>query len=369
MIFATILFNTFVLLQNKLNFQKKFKINIFNIRTSVNMCRAYYSNCRGVSIPSHRLFIPCKEQVYIFDWKPCEKAQTGSVCEPTFYPHPAGDVGQCEECEKIERLQNLGKLVKKSSVYRVHCPRREPPSYPPPPYIAPPPYFRSSTSSVPRTPRFARISTSLQLPPITQFVESPHADGSPRRRYTTEVNCAPAQQQSSLSSPTLHSSASDESPNTRAAGTTSIIDPASLLRPPLMPLFLGSPCAGSQGIAMSTGREQQPIQSLPPAVQASNCRGLDGFNSHEDESPLEPRALGLRSQWYEKELPGPQKSSTWSTFAGWIRKAGEKMTGQGRSHQQLSRSKKLARQPRVKPQRRRIETWVASSSSSFDLGG
>lgn len=332
------------------------------------MCRAYYSNCRGISIPSHRLSIPCERQVYIFDWKPCERAQTSSVCEPTFHPDPAGDVGQCEECEEIERPSNLRSLDEESFIYQLHCPSREPPPFAPPPYVSPPPYFGSSTSSVAGTPSPARTSTYLQLPPSTQFAESPYAERLPRRSYTAEEYCASAQEQLSSSSCSLSSSASDESLDTRAAVTTNIIDPVSFLRPPPMPIIPDSPYIGTQGMPTSINREQQPIQSLPPVAQPFNCRRLDSYNSHEEESPLEPRTLGLRSQWYENELQGPQQSSTWTTFSGWIRKAGEKIAGQGRSDPHLSRSRQLARQPRVKPQRKGIEAWVAFSSN-FDHGG
>lgn len=335
-----------------------------------SMCRAYYSNCRGVSILSHGLSIPCEGQVYIFDWIPCKKAQTRSVCEPTFHPDPAGDVGQCEECEGIERQTNPGSLVEKSSIYRLHCPSRQPPSYAPPPYISPPPYFASSSSSssVAGTPCPAGTSTYLQLPPSTQFAESPYADSFSQRRYIAEEYCTPAQEQRSSPSCSLHSSAFDESLNTRAAVTTNIIDPVSLLRPLPMPISSESPYIGTQGMATSTNREQQPIQSLPPVAQPFNCRRLDGYNSHEEEWPLEPRALGLRSQLYENESQGLQQSSTWNTFSGWIRKAGERITGQGRSNQHLSRSRQLARQPRVKPQRKGMEAWVALSSNFDHVG-
>lgn len=328
------------------------------------MCRAYYSNCRGVSILSHGLSIPCEGQVYIFDWKPCERAQTRSVCEPTFHPDPAGDVRQCEECEEIERQPNPTSPVKKSSIYRLHCPSQDPPFYAPPAYVSPPSYFGSSTSSV------AGSSTYLQLPPSTQFAESPYAECLPRRRCTTEEYYTPAQEQPSSSTCSLHSSvssASDECLSTRDAVTTNTIDPVSLLQPPPMPIFPESPYIDTRGMATSTNREQQPIQSLPPVAQPFNCRRLDAYNSHEEESPLEPRALGLRSQWYENKLQGPQHSSAWNTFSGWIRKAGERITGQGRSNQNLSRARQLARQPRVKPQRRGIEAWVALSSN-FDHG-
>lgn len=288
-----------------------------------------------------------------------------SVCEPTFHPDPAGDVEQCEECERNERQQNPRTLVVKSPVYQVYCPRREPPLYPPPQYVSPPPYFKSSTSSIVGTSRPARTSTYLQLPPNTQFVESPYADGSPRRRFTEEVNCAPVQQQPSLSSRSLHSSADDESPNIRAAVATNIIDPASLLRPQPIPIIPESPYVDTQRMATSTNSKHQSIQILPPVAQPFNCRRVDGYNSYEGESPLETRVLGLRSQWYENELQGPQKSSTWNTFLGWIRKAGENITGQGHSNQLTSRSRQLARQPRVKPQRRGIEACVALPSN-FD---
>lgn len=331
------------------------------------MCRAYYSNCRGVSMISHGLSIPCEGQVYIFDWKPCERVQTRSVCEPTFHPDPAGDVGQCEECEKIETQPNPRSLVEKSSINRLHCPSRDPPSYAPPPYVSPPAYFRTSTSSVAGTPGPARTFTYLQLPPSTQFAESPYAECLPRRTYTAEQYYAPAQEQPSSSSCSLHSSTSDESLEARDAVPTNTIDPVSLLRPPPMPVFPESPYIGTRGMATSTSREQHPIQSLPPVAQPFNSRRLDGYNSHEEESPLEPRALGLRSQWYENELQGPQHSSTWNTFSGWIRKAGERITGQGQPNQHLSRARQLARQPRVKPQRRDIEAWVALSSN-FDHG-
>lgn len=329
------------------------------------MCRAFYSNCRGVSIPSHSLCIPCEGQVYIFDWTPCERTQTRSVCEPTFHPNPAGDVGQCEECEEIERQPNPGSLLEKLSKYRLHCPSREHPSYAPPPYVSPPPYFGSSTSSTAGSLRPTTASTHLQLPPITQFAESPYAEILPRRRYTAEEYCGPAQEQRSSSSCSLHSSASDESLNTRAAVvTTNNIDQVSLLRPPPMPVFPESPYIGTtQMMAMSTNRERQPIQSLPPVAQPLDFRRLDGYNFHEEESPLEPRALGLRSQWHENEVQGQQHSSRWNTFSGWIRKAGERITGQGRTNQRPSRSRQLARQPRVKPQRRGIEAWVAFSSN------
>lgn len=327
------------------------------------MCRAYYSNCRGVSMLSHGLSIPCEGQVYIFNWKPCERAQTRSVCEPTFHPDPAGDVGQCEKCEEIERQASNNQRrsrVEKSSVYRLHCPTREPPTYAPPPYVSPPAYFGSSTSSV-------ASSTYLQLPPSIQFAESPYAACLPRRRCTAEEYYASAQEHPSSSSCSLHSSASDEGLNTRDAVATNTLDPVSLLRPPPMPIFPESPYTGTQRMATSTNREQQPIQSLPPVAQPFSCRRLDDYNSYEEESPSEPRALGLRSQWYENELQGPQHSSTWNTFSGWIRKAGERITGQGRANQHLSRARQIARQPRVKPQRREIEAWVALSSN-FDHG-
>lgn len=331
------------------------------------MCRANYSNCRGVSIPSHGLCIPCEGQVYIFDWIPCERAKTRSICEPTFHPDPAGDVEQCEKCEEIERQTNPRSLVEKSSIYRLHCPSRNPPSYAPPPYVSPPPYFGSSNSSIAGTPRPARTSY-LQLPPSTQFAETPYAESFPQRRYTVEEYYAPTQDQPSSPSCSLHSSASDESLNTRAAVTSNIINSVSLLLPPPMPVFPESPYIGTQGMATSTNREQQPIQILPPVAQPLNCRRPDGYNSHEEESPREPRALGLRSQLYENELQGPRQSSTWNTFSGWIRKAGERITGQGRSNQHLSRSRQLARQPRVKPQRKGMEAWVALSSNFDHVG-
>lgn len=334
------------------------------------MCRVYYTNCRGVSIASHGLFISCEEKISIFNWTSCERAQTRLVCEPTFHPDPAGNIGQCEDCEKIEK-QNPKSLVEKLPSYQVHCPSQEPPSYALPQYIAPPQYFKSSNASVAGTLRPTRTFTHLQLPPNPQFIESPYADGSPRRRYTTEVNYAPSQQQKSLSSCFLQLSASDNSPNTRAAIATNNIDPANLLRPPPMPILPESPYVGTQKMPAYTNSEQQPIQCLPPVAQPINYRRLDGCYSHEEELPLEPRVLGLRSQWYENELQGPQKSLTWNTFSGWIRKTGEKLTGQGRSHQKarkLSRSEQLARQPRVKPQRRGIEAWVALSSN-FPQGG
>lgn len=112
--------------------------------------------------------------------------------------------------------------------------------------------------------------------------------------------------------------------------------------------------------------EQQPLQNLPPVAQTSNCRRLDNYLFDERELTLEPRVLGLRSQWYINELHESKKISPWKSFSGWIWKASEKMTGQGRSHQgaaQLSRSEHLARQPRVKPQRAGVSTWVASSSN------
>lgn len=330
------------------------------------MCRAYYSNCRGVATN-----IPCKEQVYIFDWKPCGKARARSVCEPTFHPDPAGDLGQCEECERMERQLNPGHLVDKSSIYQIHCPRREPPPYAPPPYVAPRQYFKSSVSSVARPARAARASTHLQLPPMPQYVESPYADGSARRRNTTAINCTTMQQQPSTSSRSLHSSAANNSLNIRAAEATTTIDASSLLRPPAMPTFLESPYVCTRDVVTSTDNEQQPLQNLPPVAQAINCRRLDDYCFEEGESTLEPRVLGLRSQWYENKLLEPQKPSPWKSLSSWMRKAGEKMTGQGRPHQratQLPRSEQLARQPRVKPQRDGIATWVAASSN-LDHGG
>lgn len=365
------------------------------------MCRAYYSNCRGVSRTSNNLPLSCKEKVYIFDWKPCEKAYIGSVCQPTFHPDPGGDIGQCEDCEKIERKRNPRHRVERSTIYRVHCPSRELPDYAPPPYVAPPPYFKTSASSVPRPPSAARASTYLQLPPMSQFAESPYADGFQEGGRATEVSYTTAQQHIPFSSQSLHSSASNDSPNIDAIDPASSlrppptptslespsvytqgreiisanseqqpiqtpIDPASLLQPPPMHPFLESPYVCTQARATSTNNEQQPIQNLPPVAQAFNCRRFNGYSSHEGESSLETRVLGLRSQLYENELQGPQKSAPWNIFSGLIRKAGEQMTGQGHSRQearQPARSERLARQPRVKPQRGGMETWIALSSS------
>lgn len=323
------------------------------------MCRAYYSNCRGVLTTFDELRKPCEKQIYIFDWKPCEKAHTRSVCEPTFYPNPAGDLGQCENCESLEKELNPGCLIDNSSIYRVYFPRQEPPSYAPPQYVAPPPYFHSPASSLD-----ARAPTHLQLPPMPLYAESPYADGSKRCRNTTVVNCTTVQQQPSNSSLPLRSSATNDSSNIGAAVTTNT-DASSLLRPPPMPTFLESPYARTLGTSNSNNIEQQHLQNTPPVAHAFNCRRQDEYHLDDGESSVEPRVLGLRSQWYETELQS-QKSSPWKSFSGWIRKASEKMTGQRRSHQgatQLSRSENLARQPRVKPRRAAIDTWVAASSN------
>lgn len=132
---------------------------------------------------------------------------------------------------------------------------------------------------------------------------------------------------------------------------------------PPMPTFFEPPYVCTQSMA---NNEQQPLQNLPPVTQTSNCRRLDNNLFDERELTLEPRVLGLRSQWYINELHESKKVSPWKSFSGWIWKASEKMAGQGRSHQgaaQLSRSENLARQPRVKPQRAGVSTWVASSSN------
>lgn len=320
---------------------------------------------------------PCEEQVYIFDWKPCEKAHTKSACEPAFHPNPAGDLGQCEICESIERQLNPERRVDDSSIYQVHSPGRRPPSYAPPPYVAPPPYFHSSASSLARPARTATASTHLQLPPMPHFVESPYADGFKRRRNTAVVNCTTVQQQQQPPPPTtshsLHSSAADDSLNSRVALNTTTIDASSLLRPPPVPTFLESPYVSAQSISISTSSrnsEQQPIQNLPPVAHPFNYRRLDDDRFNEGESTLEPRSLGLRSQWYENELQS-QKPSAWKSVSGWIRKTSDKMTGQRRTHQettQRSRSENLARQPRVKPRRAAIDTWVAASSSFDHIG-
>ena len=404
------------------------------------MCQAYYSNCRGALISSDKLPLPCKEKIHIFDWKLCEKTHTRSVCEPTFHPASAGNIGQCEDCEKIEKKRKPGHLVEKSSTYRVHCPSREPPSYAPRPYMAPIRYFKNSASSVARPVIAARTTTYLQLPPMSQFAVSLYGDGFQQRRRATEESYSTAQLYTPFPSRSLRSSASNESPDInnidpasslqpsptptylespyvctqgRAISTKSgqqpiktPIDPASFVRPPPMHLSLESPYVCTQGRAISTksgqqpiktpidpaslvrpppmhlslespyvytqcraartNSEQQSIQDLPPVAQAFNCRKFNGYSSQEGDSSLEPRVLGLRSQWFENESKGSQKSSTWNKFSGWVRKAGEKMTGQGRSSQkarQLSRSEQLARQPRVKPQRGGMETWIASSSN------
>lgn len=364
------------------------------------MCQAYYSNCRGVLTSSDKLPLPCKEKIYIFDWKLCEKTHIGSVCEPTFHPGSAGNIGQCEDCEKIEKKRKPGHLVEKSSTYRVHCPSREPPSYAPPPYMAPIRYFKNSASSVARPVIAARTTTYLQLPPMSQFAVSLYGDGFQQRRRATEESYSTVQLYTPFPSRSLRSSASNESPNInttdpasslqppptptylespyvctqgRAISTNSgqqpiktPIDPASLVRPPPMPLFFESPYVYTQCRAARTNSEQQPIQDLPRVAQAFNCRKFNGYSSHEGDSSLEPRVLGLRSQWFENESKGSQKSSTWNKLSGWVRKAGEKMTGQGRSSQKVrqpSRSEQLARQPRVKPQRGGMETWIASSSN------
>lgn len=325
------------------------------------MCQAYYSNCRGISTASKELVITCKERVYIFDWKLCEKGNTRFVCEPTFHSEPAGDLGQCEDCERIERQLNPGRLVDISSIYQVHCPSRKPPSYAPPPYIAPPSHLSSPVSSVTRPARAATASTLLQLPPTPQYAESPYADGSARSRNTKAVmNCTTVQQQPSTPR-SLHLSAANDSSNNRAAVIRATIDPSSLLRPPPMPPFFESPYVCTRSRA-----NNKQLQNLPPVAQTFHCRRPDDYLFDEGGSTLEPRVLGLRSQWYVNELHESQKPSPWKSFSGWIRKAGEKMAGQGRFHQgaaQPSRSEHLARQPRVKPQRAGVYNWVASSSN------
>lgn len=119
---------------------------------------------------------------------------------------------------------------------------------------------------------------------------------------------------------------------------------------PPMPTFFKPPYVCTQSMA---NNEQQPLQNLSPVAQTSNCRRLDNNLFDERELTLEPRVLGLRSQWYINELHESKKVSPWKSFSGWIWKASEKMTGQGRSH----------RQPRVKLQRAGVSTWVASSSN------
>lgn len=326
------------------------------------MCRAYYSDCRGISTAYNELPITCKERVYIFDWKPFKKANTRFPCEPTFHSDPVEDLTQCDDCKRIERKLNPGRLVGMSSIYQVHCPSRKPPPYAHPPYIAPSLYRNSSVLSVTRPARAATAFT-LMIPPMPQYAESPYADDSAQRKNTTAViNCTAAQQQPSTPR-SLHTSASNNSSNNRAVVITTTIKRSSLLRPPPMPTFLESPYVCTQSMA---NNEQQPLQNLPPVAQTSNCRRLDNYLFDESELTLEPRVLGLRSQWYINELHESKKVSPWKSFSGWIWKASEKMTGQGRSHQgaaQLSRSEHLARQPRVKPQRAGVSTWVASSSN------
>lgn len=249
-----------------------------------------------------------------------------------------------------------------SSIYQVHCPSRKPPPYAPPPHIAPSLYRNSSVLSVTRPAR-AAIAFTPMIPPMPQYAESPYADNSAQRRNTTAViNCTAAQQQPSTPR-SLHTSASNNSSNNRAVVITTTIKRSSLLRPAPMLTFFESPYVCTQSMA---NNEEQPLQNLPPVAQISNCRRLDNYLFDERELTLEPRVLGLRSQWYINELHESKKVSPWKSFSGWIWKASEKMTGQGRSHQgavQLSRSEHLARQPRVKPQRAGVSTWVASSSN------